>query len=162
MTLISFIQQFNKQVVNSHLHFINNMDNNKAWNCDHFGCICSVNLMCATYIAKYIWEHVCECKQLWRCDPFSFLYKACADLLHSMSMCLLSAHRIRSAVLSHNQLNFIFILKQILGWLILALWQVAINSGQYLIYKCNDGNKIALHESREKSKQMSAKLLTYL
>uniref|UniRef100_A0A671T8G8 BOD1/SHG1 domain-containing protein n=1 Tax=Sinocyclocheilus anshuiensis TaxID=1608454 RepID=A0A671T8G8_9TELE len=31
----------------------------KARNCDHFGRICSRNLICAT--SKYIWEHLCEC-----------------------------------------------------------------------------------------------------
>ncbi len=32
----------------------------RARNCDHFGRICSRNVICAT--PKYIWEHLCECK----------------------------------------------------------------------------------------------------
>ncbi len=32
----------------------------RAQNCDHFGHICSRNVICAT--PKYIWEHLCECK----------------------------------------------------------------------------------------------------
>ncbi len=37
-----------------------NVFETRARNCDHFGRICSRNVICAT--PKYIWEHLCECK----------------------------------------------------------------------------------------------------